>query len=208
MQKEAHGPTIALEDYFSLPFELGAFCHPIYFNTFYYSIVGVNLRPKLPFRHHVSKLEAWELVIPKELLALSMIPKKLSLINQYRFKSLYHIGILAGTTYFAPIQAASHKNVLGVLATALSHFDPDQIILRNHPVDPILACFDSYGIRSDNSSSALEFLLCCNLLVSRSFSSARIVWNASCKPGARIRKDTPSGMYRLGQPAGERSLPS
>lgn len=167
-----------------LYYELAAFRLPTYFNATYYSRSGVHLHLKLEevfnqFREQAADLEPWEQFTPQEILALSLVPEKLSLLQQYGSTSGDKIGLLAESTYFQGIQGTNHKCTLDVLDVALSHFSSEKLILRNHPTDPARATYEGFGIQIDHSPSLLDFLLNCSMIISRTSNSIleALLWN-------------------------------
>lgn len=169
-----------------LYYEFGAFREPTYYNVGYYSETGVHLHLELEslyqeFKTQASELKSWELFTPKELLALFLVPEKLCLLGRYGTPSRYAAGVLAEITFFPAVQAVSHKNTLDVLDVAINRFGRSEVLVRNHPGDPLRPSFENLGVDLDTSPSAAEFILQCSRIVSRTSNSIfeALLWGRS-----------------------------
>ena len=159
-----------------LYYEFGAFREPTYYNVSYYSFDGVNIHLKLEklfkeFKKEISQLKSWELFTAKELLALFLVPEKLYLLEQFHESAEYEAGILAESTFFAPTRAVNQKNTLDLIDVATSYFSHDTILIRNHPADPLHLSYNAMQIAIDDSPSAVEFILKCQRIISRTSNS-------------------------------------
>lgn len=169
-----------------LYYEFGGFREPSYSNTSYYSMEGVHLQLKLEsmyseFLQEMDNLEPWEMFTPREILALFLVPEKLKLLQQYDTASDYEAGVLAEILAFAPVQSVNYKSTLDLLDIAIQRFGSERIFVRDHPGDPLRPSFRNLGVQLDDSPSAVEFILKCRRIISRTSNSIveALLWGKS-----------------------------
>ena len=164
--KEYNIPTIH--------YEIGAFRNPSYINTAYFDFKGVNGNTECKERYNNFKMELEtspvEILSKKQILNLLKIKEErnFKLILKKAIKKLlikrYKLGIAGQVYNDSNIVAFSNGyNSESLIKLAFKHFNPNDIIIRNHPGNPKEKQYKYKNI--DKSSSSYEFINRCNSIL-------------------------------------------